>query len=177
MGFTNQQTGPGISAHVAGFKGDVGRRQRPARWARGQFEWARRRRERGRPCVKFAAWLLKLEGLVPPRTGRNQYAPGQFLSSDAYASKVIAAYGPRPTVSIPVALMDSSRPMMPGDPGYKPTPSTPQEIWGGPGIPPPPAGGHRRGIPIPGLSGQSPNAADILNALQPIRGQDLKLAG
>lgn len=171
MGFTNQQTGPGISAHVAGFKEMWDRRQRTgAVGAVGTAESGMDANGNVVDPTKFANWLLKLEGYSATQDWQgNQYAPGQFLSSNAYASKVIGAYGPKP-VSIPVALMDSSRPMVPGDPGYRPPQTLPEALLGnvqsaavGPGT--------IAGIPMPGLANQPPNAADILNASSPGSGK------
>jgi hypothetical protein len=98
---------------------------------------------------KFARWLLKLEGYSPTRDWQgNQYAPGQFLSSDAYANKVVGAYGPPGprVVSAPVALMSNERPILPGEPGYQAPQTLPDVLRGNvkpiypiPGTPPGPA--------------------------------------
>jgi hypothetical protein len=124
MGFTNQQTGPGISAHVGGFKGMWDRRQSSgAVGAVGSDESGQDANGNVVDPNKFAAWLLKMEGYSATRDWQgNQYAPGQFLAPSAYSNKVAGAYGPAgpPVRSIPVALSDFSTPMQPGDPGYRP---------------------------------------------------------
>lgn len=96
MGFTNQQTGPGIDAHVAGFKNMWDRRQQggavPPMGAPGSGQDAQ-----GNVIdpSAFAQWLLKLEGYSSTTDwAGNKYAPGQFMSDDAYAKSVTDAYQP-----------------------------------------------------------------------------------
>lgn len=100
MGFTNQQTGPGIAAHVAGFKEMWDRRQRtgavgpPAGVVNGQVIDPK----------AYADWLLKLEGYSATQDWQgNQYAPGQFMSPEEYSKRVSDAYNNQrlPTISGP----------------------------------------------------------------------------
>lgn len=111
MGFTNSQTGPGIAAHVGGFKEMWDRRQRT-----GAVPNA------GMPGTgvdaqgnvtdpnAYARWLLKLEGYSSTTDyAGNQYPRGMFMSDDAYANSVAQSYksapggsrGPAPSSSTP----------------------------------------------------------------------------
>jgi hypothetical protein len=101
MGLTNNQTGPGIGAHVGGFKEMWDRRQRtgfpsstggtatPPGAPVGGADAGGNITDPG----AFARYLLDLEGYSPTTDwAGNKYPAGQFMSTDAYAQAVTKAY-------------------------------------------------------------------------------------
>lgn len=196
MGFTNQQTGPGITSHVAGFKEMWDRRQRTGAVSGvGADDSGMDAAGNVVDPTKFANWLLRLEGYSATQDwAGNQYAPGQFLSSDKYSSQVIGAYGgPRKASANDfggVALSTFSVPLSPADNVTPQPPPSPPGTIGGipiPGLNPVAINGQQQtpqtakdvyspamnqdkpgfigGIPMPGLVGDSPKTlTDVLKA-------------
>lgn len=112
MGFTDNQTGPGIAAHVAGFKDMWDARQSsgavppPAGVVNGQVTDPK----------AYADWLLKLEGYSATQDWQgNQYAPGQFMSPEEYSSRVAGAYN-APTTAIQNQALQGPAPQTPQAP-------------------------------------------------------------
>lgn len=134
MGFTNSQTGPGIAAHVGGFKEMWDRRQRTGAVP-----------DAGMPGTgldaqgnvtdpnAYARWLLKLEGYSSTTDyAGNHYPRGMFMSDDAYAKSVAQSYKPAPGGSRgPAPSASSSAPASPGKDGHH----TFYDQWYG-GLPP-----------------------------------------
>lgn len=94
MGFTNEQTGPGIAAHVSGFKEMFDRRQKTGAVVNvGQPESGMDASGTVTDPAKYAKWLLKLEGYSATTDhAGNKYPEGMFVSDDKYAAAVAGAY-------------------------------------------------------------------------------------
>lgn len=101
MGFTNTQTGPGIAAHVGGFKEMWDRRQRTGAVPNaGMPGTGLDAQGNVTDPNAYARWLLKLEGYSATTDyAGNQYPRGMFMSDDAYANSVAKAYKPAPSGS------------------------------------------------------------------------------
>lgn len=120
MGFTNQQTGPGIAPHVAGFRNMWDSRQQSGAVAKsGDPDSGMDANGNVVDPSKYSSWLLKMEGYSATTDwAGNHYAPGQFMSPDNYASKVTQAYQNLPPANPPAGNVQGTVP--PGPQGGAP---------------------------------------------------------